>query len=78
MEDDVMVWFSQLITISAAFWMIKSPVSFPPCRLFWIEQLRLCFVKFGSGIIQALGSVDAVYLVDAVSGTEVQGEKGSS
>lgn len=43
-----------------------------------MEQLRLCFVKFGSGIIQALGSVDAVYLVDAVSGTEVQGEEGSS
>lgn len=43
-----------------------------------MEQLRLCFVKFDSGIIQALGSMDAVYLVDAVSGTEVQGEKGSS
>lgn len=60
MEDHVMVWFGLLITVSAGFWMIKSPVSVPHWRLSQMEQLRLCFVEFGSGIIWAFLSVDAV------------------
>lgn len=60
MEDDVMVWFGLLITISSGFCMIKPSVSIPHWRFFQMEQLRLYFVEFGSGIIWALLSVDAV------------------
>lgn len=55
MEDGIIVWFVLLITISAAFQMIKSLVSIPPCRCFQMEQLRLYFVEFGSGIIRHWG-----------------------
>lgn len=63
MEDDVMVWFGLLITISAGFWLIKSLVAIPHWRLFQMEQLRLYFVEFSSGVTEALLSVDAVLLV---------------
>jgi len=45
---------------------MKSPVSIPAYRCFQMEQLRLYFVKFGSGIIQALGTVDAVLVLKNV------------
>lgn len=40
MKGDVMVWFEQLISKSAKFWIL---VSISHWRLFQMEQLRLCF-----------------------------------